>query len=49
MKRCYQVVLDREASEALAREAAKEALLPRELIQRVVRDWLVGRGNLRIY
>ena len=49
MKRCYQVILIDKASEALGKEAAKKALLPRELIQRIVRDWLVGRRNLRIY
>lgn len=49
MKRCYQVILNDRASEALGREAAKEALLPRELIQRIVRDWLARRENLRIH
>jgi len=33
LKRCYQIILDDEASQALAREAGKEALLPRELIE----------------
>jgi len=49
MKRCYQVILNDKASEALAREAAKEALLPRKLLERIVRDWLIGRGNPRIH
>lgn len=48
-KRCYQIILDNEASQALAREAGKQTLLPRELIERIVKDWLVGKGNLRIY
>jgi len=49
MKRCYQVILSDKASKALGREATKKALLPRELIQRIVTDWLARRENLRTH
>ena len=48
-KRCYEIILDNEASGALEREAGKRVLLPSELIKQIVRDWLVAQGNLRIY
>ncbi|MBA7639638.1 hypothetical protein ES703_47298 [subsurface metagenome] len=48
-RRVYEIILDHEASEALEREAGKRVLLPDKLVERIVRDWLVGKGNLRIY
>lgn len=45
----FHITVSVEVAQALARQSFKESVSPEKLIQRIVRDWLVGRGNLRIY
>lgn len=49
MRNVYEFVLKDEAMEALEREAGNRGKAPGELAEEIVRDWLVSRGNLRIF
>jgi len=45
----FHISVDVEVAQAIALEAFKQSLVPEKLINQIVRDWLVGKGNLRIY
>lgn len=45
----YKLGLREDVSEALEREAKKRSVTPVALTETVLLDWLVAKGNLRIY
>jgi len=49
MTKVYRILLDEKVTNALEREAKQRSQSPVALIESVLRDWLVGKGNLRIY
>lgn len=49
MAKVYRMSLDEKVAEVLEREARGRGQSPAALIESVLRDWLVGKGNLRIY
>ena len=49
MAKVYKISLDEKAAHALEREARGRSQSPADLIESVLRDWLVAKGNLRIY
>jgi len=49
MAKVYKISLDEKVAHALEREARGRCLSPADLIGSVLRNWLVAKGNLRIY
>ena len=49
MAKVYRISVDEKVAHALEREARGRGRSPASLIESVLRDWLVGKGNLRIY
>lgn len=49
MAKVYRILLDEKVANALEREARGKGQSSASLIESVLRDWLVGKGNLRIY
>lgn len=49
MTKVYRILFDEKLANALEREARGRGQSPAALIESVLRDWLVGKGNLRIY
>ena len=49
MAKVYKISLDQQVVDALEREARQRSQSPADLIESVLRNWLVEKGNLRIY
>lgn len=45
----YKFGLRDDVGEALEREAKKKSIPPEALVETILLDWLVAKGNLRIY
>lgn len=49
MTKVYKISVDERVAEALEREAKQKGQWAEDLIESVLRNWLVAKGNLRIY